>query len=142
MKKHLSVYLSLGLITAWPVIGQGFTDSFIRDGVKPKDLDHLTEKARTGRTHLSGFGSGFFITKDGYILTNCHVVEDAVEIVVLHGGTAYQANVTAKNKERDLALLETDGLDIEVMLKRIGGDDEVVPCQAFVEGTADTRVDH
>ena len=106
MKKHLSVYLPLGLITAWPVIGQGFTDSFIRDGVKPKDLDRLTEKARTGRTHLSGFGSGFFITKDGYILTNCHVVEDAVEIVVLHGVTAYQANVAAKNKERDLALLK------------------------------------
>ena len=106
MMKHVLLYLLLVLVTAWTTVGWGFADSFIRDGVKPKDLERLTEKARTGRTHLSGFGSGFFITKDGYILTNHHVVENAAEIVVLHGETAYQANVTAKNKERDLALLK------------------------------------
>ena len=106
MKKHLFLYLPLILITACPAIGWGFIDSFIRDEVKPKDFERLIESARAGRTHLSAFGSGFFITKDGYILTNQHVVEDAAEIVVIHGEIAYRANVAAKNKKRDLALLK------------------------------------
>lgn len=83
-------------------------DSFIRDGVTLKDFARLTEDARKGKTHWSGNGSGFFITEDGYLLTNHHVIEDAVEVVVVKNGIAYRADVKAKNKKRDLALLKVN----------------------------------
>ena len=63
-------------------------DSFLRDDVKPDDFKRLTENARRGRTHLAASGSGFFITKDGYILTNHHVIDGAKEVVVIRKGTA------------------------------------------------------
>lgn len=81
-------------------------DSFLRDDVKPDDFNRLTENARRGRTHLAASGSGFFITKDGYILTNHHVIDGAKEVVVIRKGTAYLADVVAKNKELDLGLLK------------------------------------
>lgn len=86
--------------------GEKVYDSFIRDDVKPADFNRLTESARRGQTHLAAFGSGFFITKDGYILTNHHVIDGAKEIVVIRKGTAYRADVVAKNKEIDLGLLK------------------------------------
>lgn len=108
MMKRSFVCIAVVLTTAWPAAVLGFFDSFIRDGVKPKDFERLTEKARRGRTHLARFGSGFFIAKNGYILTNQHVVDGAAEVVVVHEETAYMANVVAKSKEKDLALLKID----------------------------------
>ena len=81
-------------------------DSFIRDDVKPADYEKLTENAKRGRTHLAASGSGFFITQNGYILTNSHVIDGAKEVVVIRSGTAYMANVVAKNKDLDLGLLK------------------------------------
>ena len=81
-------------------------DSFLRDDVKPEDFKRLTENARRGRTHLAASGSGFFITKDGYILTNHHVIDGAKEVVAIRKGAAYLADVVAKNKELDLGLLK------------------------------------
>lgn len=81
-------------------------DSFLRDDVKPDDFKRLTENARRGKTHLAASGSGFFITTDGYILTNHHVIDGAKEVVVIRKGTAYLADVAAKNKELDLGLLK------------------------------------
>ena len=105
MSLLLSCLLANWLV-AGPSGGEGIVDSFIRDGVKPKDFEKLTQNAKKGRTHLAGFGSGFFITKDGYILTNHHVVEDAAEIVVVRGDIAYRAFPVAQSKKRDLALMK------------------------------------
>ncbi len=81
-------------------------DSFIRDNVEPKDFPTLTQRAKRGKTHLSGSGSGFFVTADGYLLTNHHVVEDAAEVVVVKGNAAYLADVVSKSKDKDIALLK------------------------------------
>ena len=86
--------------------GGRMQDSFLRDDVEPEDFKRLTVNARCGRTHLAASGSGFFITKDGYILTNHHVIDGAKEVVVIRKSTAYLANVEAKNKELDLGLLK------------------------------------
>ena len=89
-----------------PRDGGQIRDSFLRDDVKPDEFPRLTENAKRGRTHWACYGSGFFITKDGYILTNHHVIEDARELVVVWRKTAYLADVVAKNKELDLGLLK------------------------------------
>lgn len=81
-------------------------DSFIRDNVKFEDFPRLTDHARQGKTHLVGSGSGFFITEDGYLVTNHHVVDGAAELVVVKDGVAYLADLKAQNKQHDLALLK------------------------------------
>ncbi len=52
-------------------------------------------------------GSGFFITPDGYVVTNNHVVEHATEVtLVTDDGTSLPAKVIGTDKKTDLALLK------------------------------------
>ena len=74
-----------------------------------KDLDTLTLKSSQGKTHCVGNGSGFFITSDGYFITNHHVIDGVEEVVVIYGDKVYKADVVAKSKDKDLALLKTEG---------------------------------
>lgn len=83
-------------------------DSFLKDNVEPKDFERLTAKSKSGRTHLSCSGTGFFITKDGYLLTNQHVVDGAEEVVIIYGKTAYRADLIKKSRKQDLALLKVN----------------------------------
>lgn len=55
----------------------------------------------------SAIGSGFIISKDGFIVTNNHVVEDSEEISIsLNDGSKYKAKVIGVDKKTDLALLK------------------------------------
>lgn len=54
-------------------------------------------------------GSGFFITQDGYILTNCHVVEGGSSVkVTLYNGETYDATVIGSDEDYDIAVLKID----------------------------------
>lgn len=79
-----------------------------------KDLEQLTLKSKRGNTYWAGNGSGCFLSSDGRVITNHHVIDNAAEIVMVHNGIAYMMRVVKKNKEKDLALLEFDGLPYEV----------------------------
>ncbi|MEL9940333.1 MAG: trypsin-like peptidase domain-containing protein [Ignisphaera sp.] len=58
-----------------------------------------------GYRPFTGFGSGFVI-EPGYIITNAHVVRNAVSVNVLyHDGSSEEATVLAVDHQRDLALL-------------------------------------
>lgn len=51
-------------------------------------------------------GSGFFISADGYIVTNHHVIDRATTIqVVLHDGTELDAELVGSDRQTDLAVL-------------------------------------
>jgi serine protease Do len=55
-------------------------------------------------------GSGFFISPDGYIVTNNHVVANADEIrVVLNDTRELTATVVGRDESTDLAVLKVDG---------------------------------
>jgi serine protease Do len=55
-------------------------------------------------------GSGFFITSDGYIVTNNHVVENATEIkVVLKDERELTAKVVGRDENTDLAVVKVEG---------------------------------
>lgn len=67
-----------------------------------------------------GLGSGFFINKDGYLITNFHVIEGETEISVevyhqkngqLARDTYKQVRIVAINKFQDLALLHIEDKD-------------------------------
>jgi serine protease Do len=56
-----------------------------------------------------GVGSGFIMSRDGYILTNNHVVEDADQIKVkLANGKEYEGKVVGRDPKTDLALIKID----------------------------------
>jgi serine protease Do len=55
-------------------------------------------------------GSGVFISPQGYLLTNNHVVEDAKEVnIILSDGTQQQATIVGSDLYADLAVLKIDG---------------------------------
>jgi serine protease Do len=58
---------------------------------------------------VTGEGSGFFISSDGYIVTNDHVVDNAKTVqVTTTGGDIYTAKVVGTDPRTDLALLKVD----------------------------------
>ena len=65
---------------------------------------------RKEKEHVAGLGSGFFISADGYILTNNHVVKDAVKITVTDiNNNDYKAKKIGTDPKTDLALIKVDG---------------------------------
>ena len=69
---------------------------------------------RNGMPHqhqvITGEGSGFFISPDGYAVTNNHVVDHAKSVqVTTDDGTVYTAKVVGTDPKTDLALVKVDG---------------------------------
>ncbi len=63
-----------------------------------------------GPQKQQGVGSGFVLSRDGYILTNNHVVEGADQIrVKLAGGKEYAGTVVGRDPKTDLAVVKIDG---------------------------------
>lgn len=60
-----------------------------------------------------GAGSGVVLTKDGYIITNHHVIDGASKVIVTtHDGKSYEAKLIGSDKQSDLALLKIDEKDL------------------------------
>lgn len=56
-------------------------------------------------------GSGFFITRDGYFVTNYHVIRDATDIALRDiNGKLHKATIVRTDKANDIAILKADGI--------------------------------
>ena len=65
---------------------------------------------RGGHNVIMGQGSGFFISADGYAVTNNHVVEKAESVkITTDDGKSYDAKVIGTDPRTDLALIKVDG---------------------------------
>jgi len=67
-----------------------------------KDFNQPTERKATS------LGSGFIINKNGTIITNNHVINNAEDIVVRAGNKEYKAKVLGADPYSDLAVLKID----------------------------------
>ena len=72
-----------------------------------EELKQNIEKQLTNSEKLSSIGSGFIISKDGLIVTNHHVIDNASKVNInLSDGSKYQAKILGFDKKTDLALLK------------------------------------
>jgi TPR repeat protein len=62
-----------------------------------------------GQTRPESSGSGFFITDDGFLVTNEHVVKDAAQIRLVTSGGLIPTKVVRVDSATDLALLKAEG---------------------------------
>ncbi len=78
-----------------------------------------------GQTESQSSGSGMIISKDGYVLTNNHVVEGAEKLTVMTtSGEEYDATVIGADEVNDVALLKIDG-DEDFPTVSIGDSDNI-----------------
>jgi serine protease Do len=88
-----------------------FNDEFFRRFFGPR----LPERGQPRKYRQTGQGSGFIVSKDGYILTNHHVVGDADRITVtLSDGREFTAKTVGTDPKSDVAVIkiEADNLPI------------------------------
>lgn len=65
------------------------------------------------QTTSAASGSGFVFSKDGYILTNYHVVEDSNSITVsMYDGKTYEATLVGYDESNDVAVLKVEATDL------------------------------
>jgi serine protease Do len=71
---------------------------------------HRYDDHDKGRLRPTVQGSGFFISDDGYLVTNNHVVKDGAAFSVrMDDGTEYDAKLIGTDPRTDLAVLKVDG---------------------------------
>jgi serine protease Do len=71
-----------------------------------KDFNQPTERK------ASSLGSGFIINKNGTVITNNHVINNAEDIVVRVGDKDYNAKIIGSDPYSDIAVLKIDSKDI------------------------------
>lgn len=84
----------------------GFDD--IPEG-SPEDRFYFRIPDNQDPVPTTSLGSGFFISADGYIVTNNHVIDDAQSFtVIMQDGTEYEAVLIGSDPLTDIALLKID----------------------------------
>ncbi len=68
------------------------------------------------RRNAQSLGSGFIISKDGYILTNHHVIADADEVIVrMSNRKEFVAKIIGSDEASDVAVLKVEAEDLPVL---------------------------
>ena len=74
---------------------------------------------------VDNMGTGVLLSPDGYIVTNAHVVDNALEVVVtLPGGKSYDAQVIGVDNPSDIALVKID--DENLPNAELGNSDQLI----------------
>jgi serine protease Do len=82
------------------------------------------ENPHERRRESQSLGSGFIISKDGYILTNHHVIAGADEVIVrLSSREEYVAKIIGSDEAADVAVLKVDADDLPTL--KFGDSDDL-----------------
>jgi serine protease Do len=90
-----------------PMFRQFFGDNANRQFRTPREMPQQREKA---------LGSGVIVTRDGYILTNNHVVEGATDVrVTLGDKREFKAQIVGTDPKTDIAVLKIDATNLPLI---------------------------
>ena len=79
------------------------------------------ENPNQGKRRAQSLGSGFIIDKEGYIITNNHVIDNAEKIkIILFDDTSFEAKVIGKDPKTDVALLKINPKDTKLKAVKFG----------------------
>ncbi len=117
--KPAVVYVYVKKVTTDNTAEKQASDKFFNDpllhnffGEQNNNKDHDPGNRQTTYAH----GSGFIINKNGYILTNSHVINNAQEISVrLIDKREFTAKVIGQDQKSDVALIKIDAEDLPVI---------------------------
>ena len=93
-----------------PFVGvvENYANAVVNISAKTRDTE-TPWWYRGGSGYGSSLGSGFFFREDGYILTNNHVVKDAIELTIrTSSGYEYKAKLVGSDPESDLAVIKVE----------------------------------
>ncbi len=109
--------------------GDDFFNDFFGDGFGFR-IPRYREKGTDKRE--AGGGSGFFVSSDGFVVTNRHVVDDskADYTVLTNDGAKYKAEVLAKDSALDVAILKVKGKGFSYL--KFGDSDLLKPGQTVI----------
>lgn len=87
--------------------------SVAADSVVEITTEVMTTGVRMQQYIAEGAGSGVAISKDGYIVTNNHVIDGASKITVrLRNGESYEATLVGTDSKTDIALIKVEGVTL------------------------------
>lgn len=98
----------------------------VSDSIKPSVV-HIEVIKKSNDQRYESLGSGLIIDPRGYILTNEHVIDNHIEVMVtLESNLEYRAEVVGTDKLTDLALIKiTPPEDIDLRVAELGNSDSV-----------------
>lgn len=95
--------------------------------IDPFFRQFFNSKPRVENYEVKGLGTGFVISKDGYILTNHHVAGNASKVVVsFTDGRQIEAKIIGSDATSDVALLKVEGEKDLPYLKLADSDDLII----------------
>jgi serine protease Do len=87
-------------------------------------IDRVPRQRQSPERRVQGTGSGVIVSSDGYIVTNNHVVQEAVKVdVTLNDNRVYEATVVGLDATTDLALLKINEVNLPYAV--FGDSDDV-----------------
>jgi serine protease Do len=96
----------------------------VSDDIKPSVV-HIEVVKKTGEIRYKSLASGLIVDKNGLILTNEHVVDDAKSITItLPSKIEYPAEIIGTDKQTDLALIKIK-TEEELSVAKLGNSDNV-----------------
>lgn len=105
----------------YPEIYSANVDSCVSINVSSTGYNYFGQAVQTASS-----GSGFIITKDGYIVTNYHVISGGTDVeVTLNNGTTYPAQVIGGDEDYDIAVIKVDPGETELQPVVIGSSDSL-----------------
>ena len=87
----------------------GEAQRLAREFIPRKEIRRVSSEVSVTPDNPTASGSGFFITDDGYLITNEHVVKDAAQVRLVTSAGLISAKVVKVDAANDLALLKAEG---------------------------------
>jgi hypothetical protein len=82
------------------------SDSVVKKESTPKKNDWIN-KYNDNDIIPAGSGTGFFINRDGILLSNYHVIQGCASVSLYHNGVKYSSNIIASDRTNDIAIISS-----------------------------------